>query len=322
MTTPRLTEKQACWRIHELDPVEAQRTFVVLGTVHGGTSMIAGLLRLLGIHMGTNLDSTHENRQFREALLGNRTLADHCRAPLHLYTTYRRLVRQYNEAQAIWGIKDPLLTFYLPLLARYWRNPMYILVLRNLAATAESQARHFQHPFAKRLTRVLISYQWLYRFAMASHRPLLIINYEAAMQNKEEVIRTLVDYCGVPVDTERYQAALAFMDQQKGYQWFMDDNTATLVGFIEGVANQQVYGWAFNPQTQQPVTLALLHQGVEIARTTAHRPRPDVLKNASFARLPCGFVFDVAPQSKALHLDAIQVIDVAGGGALRRMRSM
>ena len=102
----------------------------------------------------------------------------------------------------------------------------------------------------------------------------------------------------------------------------MDGNTATLVGFVERVADRQVCGWAFNPQTQQPVTLALLHEGVEIARTTAHHPRPDVLQNASFARLPCGFVFDVAPQSRGLQPEAIRVIDVASGGELRRVRPM
>lgn len=247
---------------------------------------------------------------------------DHCLVPLRFCTTYRRLVQQRNKERAVWGIKDPLLTFYLPLLARSWRNPTYILVIRDLVTTAESQARHFQQPFAKRLSRVLSSYRWLARFAIASHRPLLIINYEAAMRDKEGVVQALADYCGVPVNTESCQAALAFMDKERGYQWVEDDNTATLVGFIETVASEQVSGWAFSPQTEQPVTLALLHQGVEIARTTAHHPRPDVLKNASFARLPCGFVFDVAPQSKALRLDAIQVVDVASGSKLRRMRPL
>jgi hypothetical protein len=315
-------EEQACWRIREPNRAEAERTFVVLGIVHGGTSMIAGLLRLLGIYMGPNLDSTHENKQFREALLGNRTTLDRCLAPLRLFTAYRRLVREFNREHAVWGVKDPLLTFYLPLLARYWRNPVYILVLRNVVTTAARQAPHFQRPFEKCLTKVLTGYRWLTRFAMASGRPLLIINYEAAMQNKEEVAQTLADFCGAPLSEERYRAALAFMDNQKGYQWLMDDHTASLVGFIERVADKQVCGWAFNPQTLQPVTLALLHEGREIARTTAHHPRPDVQKNASFARLSCGFAFDVAPQSRGLQLDAIRVIDVASGCELKRVRPM
>ena len=315
-------ERQACWRIRGPNSAEAQRTFVVLGTVHGGTSMIAGLLRLLGIYMGPNLDSTHENKQFREALLGNRTALDHFLAPFRLVTAYRRVVRQFNQEHPVWGVKDPLLTFCLPVVARYWRNPVYILVLRDPVTTAASQALHFQRPFEKRLTKVLTSYRWLTRFATASGRPLLVINYEAAMQNKEEVVQALLDYCGTPVDTERYQAALAFMDGQKGYQWLMDGNTATLVGFVERVAERQVCGWAFNPKSRQPVTLALLHEGVEIARTTAHHPRPDVLQNASFARLPCGFVFDVAPQSKALQPEAVRIIDVASGGELRRVRPL
>src|SRR5919109_2331896 len=138
--------EQACWCIREPDRAEAQRTFVVLVTVHGGTSMIAGLLRLLGIYMGANLDSTHENKEFRDALLGDRTRLDRCLAPLRIFTSYRPLVARYNREHAVWGIKDPLLTFYLPLLAGYWRNPAYILVLRNLVAAAASQARHFQRP--------------------------------------------------------------------------------------------------------------------------------------------------------------------------------
>jgi hypothetical protein len=313
--------EQACWCIREPDAAESQRTFVVLGTVHGGTSMVAGVLRLLGVHMGSGLDSTHENKEFRDALLGNRTLLDRCLAPLRLFTAYGPLVARYNREHAVWGVKDPLLTFYLPLLARYWRNPAYILVLRDLVATAASQARHFQRPFEKRLAKVLASYRWLYRFSIRSKRPLLVIDYEAAVQNREEVVRALADYCGIPPDEERYQAALAFMDQRRGYQWLLDGNAANLVGFVERVAAQRVSGWAFDPRTEHPVTLALLLEGVEIARTTAHHPRPDVRENPSFARLSCGFVFDVA-QDKPLRLDAIQVVDVASGSALRRVRPL
>jgi hypothetical protein len=270
----KLVHKPAFKTICETNAEENQRTLVVLGAARGGTSMIAGALRLLGVNMGTHLNSSHENRKFRQALLGNRSRFGYALMPLNFYSRYCPLLKHYNHRHSIWGIKDPTLNPYLPWLARYWCNPVYILVLRNPIATAESQAAHFQQPFVKVLNQVLTDYQKLYRFALATKRPFLV--------------------------------------QQKGYQWISDDNTK-LVGFIEKTSAQQISGWAFNPQTSEPVTLVLHYAGLEITHTIADKPRQDVLENAAFKRLLCGFIFDLSSTAEKLNLNKIQIVDKASG---------
>lgn len=310
--------QQACWYIGKPNPKEHQRTVVVLGAARGGTSMIAGVLRLLGVNMGSGLNSSHENRLFRTALFGNKTFFDYCLVPVRLFTRYYQLIRQFDEEGPIWGIKDPYLNPYLFLLARFWRNPVYILVLRHPIVTAQSHAKHFKRPFFQSLSRVIRVYQDIYRFALASGRPLLVINYEAALQNKEAVIKALANYCSVEPDPLQKQIAFAFMDKEKGYQWLMDEK-APLVGFIETISVKKITGWAFNPQSQDPITVVLLHKGIEIDRTVAQLARPDVLASPSFARLQCGFSFTISQYGTPLAIGQIEVVDAASNLSLMRI---
>ena len=313
----KASDKQASWRVHEPQAAEIQRTIVVLGAARGGTSMIAGTLRVLGVPMGTNLNSSHENRAFRTALFGKNRLIDYYLLPVRFYTRYLPLLKNYNRTENVWGIKDPCLNPVLAWLAAYWRNPIYILVLRNPISTAESQSHHFKRPFTTLLARVLKQQQQLYQFAMSSKRPLLVISYEMALQYKTAVLDDLIAYCGLTVNSETYQAALAFMNDQKGYQWLVDAK-ANLLGFVEKVTPQEISGWGFNPQTTEPVTFALMYKKNEIARVQATGERPDVLNTPSFARLSCGFVFDVSHLT-ITSLNAIEVIEVNSSLPLQRI---
>jgi hypothetical protein len=57
-------KKSGC-RILRPGNLEPEKTLVVLGSPRGGTSMLAGLLRELGVHMGDRIDRhNHEDQAF------------------------------------------------------------------------------------------------------------------------------------------------------------------------------------------------------------------------------------------------------------------
>lgn len=177
---------------------------------------------------------------------------------------------------------------------------------------------HFQRPFSSQFSKALAIYSRLYRFAQGSGRPFLIISYDEAIDDRERVVSSLINLCGLVVTDKDIQAALAFMDREKGYQWLLDDATA-VVGIVEQVDLHQVGGWCFSPRSDAPVTLALLQNGNEIARTTADKPRIDVAENPSFARLYCGFAFDFPAQNLRVESGKLQVVEVGSGCVLRRL---
>lgn len=92
------------------------RTYVVPGLKHEGTSLVAGLLRLLGIDMGSPQHSiAHEDGR----LLGRDT------------ETIRRVIRERNERGRTWGWKDPDLLPRLSLVYDLLVNPRVIVIGRD-----------------------------------------------------------------------------------------------------------------------------------------------------------------------------------------------
>ena len=65
-----------------------------------------------------------------------------------------------------------------------------------------------------------------------------------------------------------------------------------IIGFIEGVAEGAIKGWAFNPSLDEPVMLSVIIDGWEVATTICDAPRPDIAQ-AGFAREHVGFHFDM-----------------------------
>ena len=104
---------------------EAQRTIVVYGVSRGGTSLVAGVCKGLGIPMNRRNeknDPNHEDPEFK--------FSDPDRL--------RERIRQRDASSDLWGFKWPDSLLNKDVLDRLLRNPHYIFVYRNIAAVADS----------------------------------------------------------------------------------------------------------------------------------------------------------------------------------------
>src|SRR5262245_59545157 len=96
-----------------------------MGHAHGGTSMIAGLLRLAGIPMGTQIDpTTSEDIEFRQRRPG----------------ALRALIEKRNAEHFVWGWKAPDSIQFLPQLLPGVRSPHVIMIIRDPFATTRREA--------------------------------------------------------------------------------------------------------------------------------------------------------------------------------------
>ena len=98
-----------------------ERTFVVLGVQRGGTSMVAGALRALGVDMG-RAGLNHEDRRFLHAS----------------EATLSKVIAERNFELPVWGFKAPETTLQLDFLETALRNPHFICVTRNILAVVDS----------------------------------------------------------------------------------------------------------------------------------------------------------------------------------------
>ena len=87
--------KNVCLVLNPPRRIPVRRTLVVLGVERGGTSMVAGVLRALGVPMGDRAGLNHEDPAF---------LKDD---PDKL----RRAIRTRNKQHDMWGFKVPKALF-------------------------------------------------------------------------------------------------------------------------------------------------------------------------------------------------------------------
>ena len=178
------------------------KTIVIMGVARGGTSMVAGTAREMGIDLGQHLGENHEDKRFIEKDL------DHVRS--------RIAVR--NEEAETWGWKMPHSLEYIEKIEGDLRNPHIVLVWRNTLASAISQVNRSDASIdvalefsAARLTEMVQKLKLL-------NSPTLLINYDSAIQHKEEFISTFAGFLGVELTDEVRERCLEFIDPSVGYK--------------------------------------------------------------------------------------------------------
>jgi len=183
------------------------RTIVVLGAPRGGTSMVTGALRALGVFMGKNLGHQHEDPIFRK----DTPLKDKLGA-----------IAAYNAEHDVWGWKLPNSIYYYANVHAALRNPVFIVVYRNPMAVAASSARRDKRDFELRLLEVAINHYKRMHTVINQHPtvPLAVCSYEesSVAAAKQIFIRSVADFLKLAPSEEQLQKAFSFVDPVRGYQ--------------------------------------------------------------------------------------------------------
>lgn len=165
--------------------LEDQRTYSIFGTRRGGTSMVAGVARALGLDLGevgqrkNNEDPRFQNRpmpQMREA------------------------IETRNAERDVWGWKFPAAGNYIPELSNSLRNPYLVVVYRDPVAAALSQARR-DRKFNRRSSRLALHESASNNavntgLALATDRPCLLVSNERAIADPEGLVDDVAAFLG------------------------------------------------------------------------------------------------------------------------------
>lgn len=185
----------------------SHRTIVVLGLYRGGTSMIAGALRSLGVFFGERFDPghNHEDLEFQGA--------DAARI--------RDLVALRNQAHDVWGWKDPGSLFSFRDWRESLRNPYFVVVFRDVLAAAQTEIRTetFDDLFAAlrmkhEHTTALID---AVDTATNAGDPMLLVSYERALFDRARFVRELAAGLGLRATAQDVRRIAAWINPLKGY---------------------------------------------------------------------------------------------------------
>ncbi len=168
---------------------EGHRTYIVFGVMRGGTSMVAGVMRGLGINMGPDVNAqNHESAEFSG------------KTPPEM----RQALETHNSEHEVWGWKYPNAVDYLDRIWTSIRNPHLICVSRD--AVANGRGLNRWHPFGEvqAVHETLLRQQKNLGLIMLRGCPSLMVSYEKAERNKMQFVNELSEWLGVPPNHEAF----------------------------------------------------------------------------------------------------------------------
>jgi len=191
-----------------------------------GTSMVAGVLNILGIDMGKELLGKNwsnpwghfENIKFLE--LNERILRkaggswnyppkeNQILAQVGMFSKEIKNLIQSNESK-FWGWKDPRTSLTIELFLPYLENPYFLVCHRDASAIARSLKRRNNMKLEKGLKLTQIYNQRIERF-FKRHNGLkrLDLFYEKITANPPEGVEKIVDYLEIHPSEQIFQKAL------------------------------------------------------------------------------------------------------------------
>jgi hypothetical protein len=180
------------------------RTLCVLGAPRGGTTMVAGLLRNLGVYMGEDLaPGTTEDRAFTSHRGMRNIFTDVAMiAQKRAYLAQvAKLIEARNGAHQLWGWKDPIAISYLADIYLLLRSPHFVFVTRDPGAVAQREM--MVQPTSNVLAHlkgIVSAYSRTVDFLAGRSAPTLMLSYERTLRNPRAAAAALMDFVGVQKD--------------------------------------------------------------------------------------------------------------------------
>lgn len=182
-------------------PWRGVRSLVVIGPPRSGTSMVAGVLHHLGLHMGQDArPPVYEDAALSAAFErgDDRQVRD--------------IVARYLKAHGRFGWKRPASIEQLDRVHAVFGNPSYVFVFKDIFAIANRNRISMSSNVVDNLRKTAEQYLGAVAFIQKRRPHALLVSYEKAMRDRERFVSQVGDFCGLDVDAQRRDAAAAFMD--------------------------------------------------------------------------------------------------------------
>lgn len=200
-------------------PRDAARGVFVFGAPRGGTSMAAGVLRLLGIDMGArqgrgnNEDLDIQGARGPAGPLGDHGSPDYADAIARM----RPVIAARAQSGQAWGWKDPHGVLYAKDVVDLLPRPRLIAVFRDPAASAERVHRINGADRLEEMQSALLLQTRALDFLRQTSLPAALVSYEKALVRPERFLEQVADFCGIGVDPQSRTACLDFISPERGH---------------------------------------------------------------------------------------------------------
>ena len=228
------------------------QTAIVLGCGRGGTSAMAGALRLLGIAFPND---SHPLKHESSPVVYDGDKVDRRGTEANL--------RDMDQRFRLWGWKSPRDLFSVNSWVSMVRNPMFVLIWRDHIQTTRSVVSREGLEFEVALRHVGEVYAELGRFAFATPSPVAIVEYGELCATPAEVLPEIATWLGCSLPAERLTRAAQFLRAGSGRYAAIDD-TGTLFSEAELATDQVAAQSALYGQALTDLAIATQALDVDI----------------------------------------------------------
>ena len=247
---------------------ERASAVIVVGINRGGTSAVAATLDALGVFLGQRAAVPN----FEDALL-----ADALRQKD--WGRFRAVVAQYEAEHAVFAWKHPDSRRHLWRLHRYFANPRYVFVYRDIFAIANRKRLVHQRGVLASMAASLWDYAKILFFIQAVKPYALHVSYEKLLTNRESFVEALAAFCDRTVDAaELSRIRERISPSPTAYLQWSDRSRQMLAlekhgykGLAEEVTATTVAGWAFQVGRAEAAVVEVFVNGICRGRAVADR---------------------------------------------------
>ena len=192
----------------------SNKTFVLFGNPRGGTTMIANVVRSMGIFLGNDLPINLEDNGFNWDIL-SRLEPEPSRADK--ITSIKKVIEDRNAQYDVWGWKYPRTDVYFKDIAPTLVNPMLICVFRDVvASTWRGVVRRRQQPL-NLMRRALDLQSSNLRLIEQSKLPTLLVSYEKAIADPLQLVTSLNRFMSLGLSHDELATHAEKVNPELGY---------------------------------------------------------------------------------------------------------
>jgi hypothetical protein len=286
MTTAALDEllNYGFVRTHEGATVASgPATIIVVGLPRSGTSMIASVMKALGVFIGQQVDNAvFEDREIAAAIDSGR---------LDRFTA---IAAARDAAHQVWGFKRPEAYKQIEKLCRICRNPRVIVPFRDIVAVALRNKISMQMDTLKQLPQLATEYQALLTAIRRAGVPTLLVSYEKSLQFPTELVTEIAAFCGIEATEVAIGEAAAIIEN--GNAQYLQSARLQYHGFVGRIVRGALRGWVKVHNRDKPrLTVELELNGQVVQTMRADLYRADV-ERAGIGDGRYGFAFPITEQ--------------------------
>ena len=192
----------------------SNKTFVLFGNPRGGTTMIANVVRSMGIFLGDDLPVNLEDNGFNWDILSR---LEPQLSRKDKITSIKKAIEKRNAQHDVWGWKYPRSNVYLKDISSELINPMLICVFRDVvASTARGVVRRREEPLDS-IRRALDLQSSNLRFIEQSNLPTLLVSYEKAIADPLQLVTSLNRFMLLGLSPDQLATHAGKVNPELGY---------------------------------------------------------------------------------------------------------